>query len=180
MTAVAGFVHKGKVWIGADSAATDEGSGLAIRADRKVFRNGKFLFGFTNSFRMGQLLRYAFTPPRSKSGQELDAYMVTDFVNALRTCLKDGGYARKKDDAESLDESCFLVGFRSRLFKIDCDYQVAESLDGYDACGSAEDVLLGSLHSTKRMDPALRLRLALGAAERHNSKVRRPFHIESL
>jgi hypothetical protein len=48
VTAIAGFVHKGSVWIGGDSAGVADYD-LHIRADQKVFVNGEFGFGFTSS-----------------------------------------------------------------------------------------------------------------------------------
>jgi hypothetical protein len=177
MTAIAGFVDNGKVWIGGDSAGV-AGFDLTVRADSKVFQNGEFLFGFTSSFRMGQLLRFSFTPPVMKQGQDLYAYMVTDFVNAVRDCLKAGGYANKKDEEER--GGTFLVGVRGRLFKIEGDYQVGEPLGGYDACGCGDQIIAGALFATSGMDPAGRMKLALKAAQNHSAGVRGPFCIMSL
>jgi len=181
MTAIAGFAHGGKVWIGGDSAGVDGRLALTVRADQKVFTNGDFLFGFSSSFRMGQLLRYAFAPPAPKEGQDLYAYMVTDFVNAVRDCLKNGGFATRKNEEES--GGTFLVGHKGRLFKIDSDYQVAESGDGYDACGCGEDVVRGALCATRTWmahEAPSRMNLALSAAEQHSAGVRRPFIVESI
>jgi hypothetical protein len=180
VTAIAGFVQESKVWIGGDSAGVALYS-LTVRADQKVFKNGEFLFGFTSSFRMGQLLRYAFTPPAAKEGQDLYSYMVTDFINAVRDCLKNGGFAAKDKEEESAGE--FLVGFRGRLFKIQSDYNVSESADGYDACGCAEDVVLGALFATRTWgahEAPSRISVALAAAERHSGGVRGPFAIQSI
>lgn len=177
MTAIAGFVHEGKVWIGGDSAGVG-GWALSIRADQKVFKNGEFLFGFTSSFRMGQLLRYSFTPPKLHEGQDPYAYMVTDFVEGVRSCLKTGGFATREKEAEIGGH--FLVGFRGRLFQIGSDYQVGECSSGYDACGCGCDVVNGALFATIGMEPQKRMEIALQAAERHSAGVRGPFVVESI
>lgn len=180
MTAIAGFCDQGHVWIGGDSAGVG-GWDLTVRADQKVFRNGEFLFGFTSSFRMGQLLRYAFTPPAQKEAQDVAAFMVTDFINAVRECLKAGGYARKTNEEESAGQ--FLVGYRGRLFFVEGDYQVGESADGYDACGCGAQAAKGALWATREyswVDPTERLRVSLEAAEHHSAGVRGPFHMESI
>ena len=88
MTAVVGLVHNGRVHLGADSAGSS-GWSLTLRADEKVFRNGPYAMGFTTSYRMGQLLRYAFAPPEPTG--DLQGFMVTTFVDSVRACLKDGG-----------------------------------------------------------------------------------------
>jgi hypothetical protein len=94
MTAIAGFIHNGKVWIGGDSAGVSNFD-LTLRSDAKVFCSGPFVFGFTSSFRMGQLLRYRFAPPVPHD-DDVMKFMTVTFIDELRSCLKDGGYAQKK------------------------------------------------------------------------------------
>jgi ATP-dependent protease HslVU (ClpYQ) peptidase subunit len=175
MTCIAAVVHDNVVYMGADSAGV-AGSDLTIRADQKVFINGEFLIGFTSSFRMGQLLRYAFEPPKYREDEkDLYKYMVTDFVNAVRKCLKDGGYAQV-DKGEEIG-GWFLVGIRGRLFKIESDYQVGESVLPYEAVGCGEAYALGVFSVTDKVDPEERIKLALGSAESFSAGVRAPFVI---
>jgi ATP-dependent protease HslVU (ClpYQ) peptidase subunit len=176
MTCIAGVVQDNKVYIGADSAGVANLS-LIVRADRKVFRNGEFVMGFTSSFRMGQLLRYSFIPPKRHVDSDVDKFMATDFIDAVRNCLKAGGYAEKH--AESERAGVFLVGYAGRLFRIECDYQVGEALDGYDAIGCGGEVALGALFATLSHPPRERLEIALRAAERFSAGVRAPFHYET-
>ncbi len=177
MTCIVGVAHQGKVFIGGDSAGVG-GYDVTMRADRKVFRNGDFLIGFTSSFRMGQLLQYAFVPPPRYPKKDLMAYMVTDFAKSVRDCLKTGGFARK--DAEAENGGIFLVGCEGRLFRVDCDYQVGESASGYDAVGCGENYAKGVLFFTKKLAPEERVLPALEAAAEHSAGVRGPFHIESI
>lgn len=174
MTVIAGVVHHGRVHLGGDSAGV-AGYTLTTRADTKVWASGSYAFGFTSSFRMGQLLRHAFQPPAPADG-DLHGFMVTIFIDALRTCLKDGGWARK--DSEQEQAGTFLVGVTGgRLFTIDSDYQVAESADGYAAVGCGGDLALGALHATAALDlkPRARLALALAAADHHSAGVTGPY-----
>lgn len=177
MTCIVGVVDKGRIHIGGDSAAVWEGSfRAAVRADRKVFVNGDFVMGFTSSFRMGQLLAFGFTPPKPREGTDVFAYMVTDFIDAVRQRMKDGGYARVKD-GHSEEGGTFLVGYAGRLFMIESDFQVAEAIHGYDAVGCGAHIALGSLYSTRNLtDPEARLRESLAAAEIFSAGVRGPFH----
>jgi ATP-dependent protease HslVU (ClpYQ) peptidase subunit len=177
MTCIVGIVDSGKVLIGGDSAGSD-GWSMVQRADAKVFKNGDFLFGFTTSFRMGQVLRYSFTPPKRAIDKDVMAFMVTDFIDAIRTAFKAAGFAAKEKEAES--GGTFLVGYQGRLFRIADDYQVGESADGYDACGCGEKYSLGSLFATKKLPSRVRVKTALEAAEKHSAMVRGPFHIESI
>lgn len=175
MTCVAALVHDNTVYMGADSAGVSRYD-LVVRADQKVFMNGEFLIGFTSSFRMGQLLRYALKPPKFRPDEkELYEYMVTDFVDAVRDCLKKGGYAQKDNEEEI--GGCFLVGVRGRLFQIESDYQVGESVQPYDAVGCGMAYALGVLSVTQKVDPEERIKLALTSAEKFNAGVRSPFII---
>jgi ATP-dependent protease HslVU (ClpYQ) peptidase subunit len=182
-TAIAGIAKDGKVWIGGDSAGIDVGNlALTVRGDEKVFVNGDFVFGFTSSFRMGQLLRYSFEPPAKIQDQSLNEYMVTTFIDAVRECLKNGGFQEKENEVET--GGTFLVGHQGHLFMIDTDYQVGESLDGYDAVGCGSQVSKGALFVLKEthpsLDPEKQIEMALQAAEHHSGGVRGPFHVVSV
>lgn len=178
MTVIVGVVEGDKVWMGGDSAGLT-GYGLTVRADQKVFRNGDFLMGFCGSYRMGQLLRYSFTPPRQPRRSDVYRYMVTTFVDGVRESLKKGGFARKKEDVEEIDGS-FMVGYRGRLFMVEEDYQIAEAVDGFAAIGCGQEIAQGALCVTQGMEPRKRVRAALDAAERYSAGVRRPFAVQVL
>lgn len=172
MTAIVGLVHDDTVYIGGDSAGVS-GLQLTVRADTKVFRNGPYLFGFTTSFRMGQLIHHALTPPAPKG--RLERFMSTTFIDAIRDCLKQGGWARKENERE--EGGTFLVGVQGRLFVVYDDYQVGQAADGYAAVGCGDQIALGALYATAGlgMPPRKRVRLALAAAERFSAGVRAPF-----
>ena len=101
--------------------------------------------------------------------------MTREFVDAVRKCLKSGGYARKTDEQESA--GTFIVGIRGRIFTVYDDYQVAEPLLDYLAVGCGQDIALGSLFSTEGTSttPKERVMVALQAAEEFSAAVRSPF-----
>ena len=176
MTCIVGIEHKGRVWLGGDSAGV---AGLSItqRADAKVFTNGPFVMGFTSSFRMGQILRWKLEPPAPPEDNDyLECFMSTDFVTAVRTCLADNGWMAKKNERE--EGGTFLVGVNGTLFCVESDFQVGLSHDGYMAVGCGDDLALGALHATVGRSPAYRLKAALLAAEHHSAGVSGPFTIE--
>lgn len=182
MTCIVGLAEQGRVLIGGDSAGANSSWALTIRADQKVFRNGPFLMGFTTSFRMGQLLQYKLQVPEQTADQTDFAFMVTTFIDAVRTCLKDGGYAKVESNAET--GGVFLVGYRGNIYKVDSDFQVSQPVSGYAAVGCGDDIALGSLHATSSLvgyygsaAPLIRVRMALEAAESLSAGVRRPFVI---
>jgi ATP-dependent protease HslVU (ClpYQ) peptidase subunit len=175
MTCIVGVAHEGQVWVGGDSAGV-AGHDVTVRTDRKVFRNGAFVMGFTTSFRMGQLLAVKLQPSRYHQEDDPWRYMVDSFIDDVRKCLKEGGFAKVENGVDRGGQ--FLVGFRGRLFNVAGDYQVGEATVGFDAVGCGESFALGSLAETSALEPEERVRHALIAAERFSGGVRGPFHIE--
>lgn len=174
MTCIVGIAQDGKVYIGGDSAGV-AGLDLTVRSDEKVFQNGECLFGFTSSFRMGQLLRFAFSPPSRAEKTDDYKYLVTTFTDEVRSCLKSGGYATTKDGGEQ--GGTFLLGYRGGLYCVHGDYQVAATADGFACCGCGDQVANGSLFTSVGQPPRERIETALKAAERFSAGVRGPFTI---
>jgi ATP-dependent protease HslVU (ClpYQ) peptidase subunit len=175
MTCIVGIAHGKHVTIGGDSAGTSS-LDVIVRRDPKVFVNGKFVIGYTDSFRMGQLLRFKFVPPRIPKGGDLFRYMCSDFVEVVRKTLKKGGYAKTSNNVEA--GGTFLVGCQGRIFTIFGNYQVAESYDPYNSIGCGDSYALGALAiQDAEMKPEDRCLQALQVAEKFSGGVRAPFVI---
>lgn len=182
MTCIVGILDKKKkrVYMAADSMGSS-GWTAVTRADKKIFRNGDFLFGCAGSFRMISIIRYSFKPPKHPKDMPVDEYMNTLFIDELRDTFRKGGFLTEKDGVHIMDGE-FLVAYRGHLFSIDGDFQVGTSATDYAACGGGWSVAVGSLFTTTQfMDsPKLRLQVALEAAEEHVTSVRGPFIFESM
>ncbi len=173
MTAIVGVVSDGVVYLGGDSQAT-AGWDRHLLAQSKVFRAGPYVFGVAGSPRFRQLLQHAFDPPAPTI--DLDKFLATTFVNALRDTMKNGGLAAKNSDVESTN-STFLMGVHGRLFTVHSDYQLCEESTDYAATGSAQGEARGALYATADLGltPRQRMRVALKAAARHDVTVHGPF-----
>lgn len=188
MTCIVAVREGGDVWMGGDSAGV-AGYSLTVRADAKVFRRERrgdpWLFGFTTSFRMGQLIRHRLDLPEGPDPDDdgddaVDRFLCTTFVDSLRTCLKDGGWLGRDDGRD--DGGTFLVGYRGRVFNVADDFQVGEAVLPYDAVGCGDEYALGALHATVHagLAPEARVRGALAAAEHLSAGVARPFRVLRL
>ncbi len=135
------------------------------------------IFGFTSSFRMGQILRYSLSCPEQLASETDDyKFMCTMFIDAVRQCLKTGGYAKVKDGEDHGGE--FLVGYRGKLYHVHGDFQVGRSVRTFDACGCGEDYALGALWAGDvGQPPEERIRRALVAAANFSAGVAPPFFI---
>lgn len=184
MTCIVGLEHDGDVWIGGDSAGVGPGYGLTVRADVKVFTRDRgpdrWAFGFCGSFRVGQLIRYSLELPVPDDDDDLYEFMVTDFVDALRSALDIGGALFRKGGVEWGET--FLVGLRGVLFCVEEDFQVGRAVDPYVSVGCGDDPARGAMHALSTvtdLDPDARILTALAAAERHSAGVRSPFLVVS-
>jgi ATP-dependent protease HslVU (ClpYQ) peptidase subunit len=177
MTCIVGVIHKGKTYIGADSAGV-AGLDITIRKDSKVFKVGEFVIGCCGSFRMINLLKFSLNPPKVYHDDDIYKYMCTEFVNAVRNCFKNGGFLKIDSNVES--GGFFLVGYKDRLFNVQNDYQVGECEKPYDAMGCGEPFALGALDVLpKEMKPEDKIKKALEIAAYRSGGVRPPFIIES-
>jgi hypothetical protein len=183
MTCIIGAICKktSKVYIGGDSAGL-AGLDVTIRADPKVFRNGPYLIGFTSSYRMGQLLRYALKPPKHKKGLPDMHHLVADFIPAVKQCFADGGYLKTQDGRA--EGGFWLLGYRDKLYQIDSDFQVGEPAHGIAAVGCGEAQAYGAMYAELDLAPDGpvdgAILHALDIVTRLNAGVRPPFVIEHL
>ena len=121
---------------------------------------------------------------KERGEKEVYEYMCTDFIKGVRKCFRKGGYLQKYTSGDDKGGQ-FLVGYQGRLFKIDNDFQVGESMDNYDSCGCGEPYALGSLYETdtsRNQDiysAEERIIRALETAEKFSGGVSSPFIIKS-
>jgi hypothetical protein len=179
MTCIVGMIDNGKVTIGADSAGVS-GLDITIRKDPKVFINGEFVIGCTSSFRMIQLLQFSLTVPKQTAEQDDFEFMCTTFIDSVRKCFKKGGYLQKYTDGDDKGGS-FLVGYNGRLYRIDDDFQVGESMNDYDSVGCGEEYAKGSLCTTEDMELSIteRIEKALYVASQKSGGVSPPFILKT-
>jgi ATP-dependent protease HslVU (ClpYQ) peptidase subunit len=177
VTCIVGVEEDGKVVIGGDSAGVDGWLRRTVRADAKVFTNGPFIMGFTTSFRMGQLLRYNLKVAAKPEGVDDDEYMSTWFIDAVRACLKTGGYAKVEYQRE--EGGVFLVGYHGHLYAVEDDFQVGRSVETFAAVGCGATLALGALHALRSWGASLSAEeavvRALESAQHFSAGVAAPF-----
>lgn len=187
MTAIVGMVwNDGSVWIAGDSAGVDGHYQLMVRRDPKVFRRGDLVIGFTTSYRFGQVLRFASRMPKSTAKRwtrHPGKYLIQAWVPWARKSLDDAGWLKKRDEREEAGQLLVAVG--GRLFCIDSDWQVGETISGPMAIGAGGALALGATVALLRHAVRLKRRPqdilaeSLLVAEQHCAMVRRPWVMES-
>ena len=142
--------------------------------NRKVFRAGEFLIGYTTSFRMGQLLEHNLNVHPQGAESDL-AYLVKVFAEAARTCLKDGGFTEIENSRES--GGTFLIGYRGKIYNFQSDFSVIEPSRGFDACGHGFLQALAVMQALEDKPPEWRIMKALEITACTSQYVQPPFHI---
>jgi ATP-dependent protease HslVU (ClpYQ) peptidase subunit len=183
MTCIAGAVKDGEVCIGGDAISVHGSSSARIGAEAKVFRVGEFLIGSSGTVRCQQIIRYQFEPAPIEG--DLTAYMVREFIPALRHSIKEhGGEVKGESDSEQMNAR-YLVSVRGHLYEIDSGYGVFESRAFYAAIGCAEQEALAAMFTAAQLlnvNASARTIVEYGllAAAEFDTTIRPPFTILTL
>lgn len=179
MTCIIGLIKNKKVYIGGDSAGVG-GLDIIIRRDSKVFKTGKFIMGYTSSFRMGQLLRFKLKVKDQTEKQDDFEYMCTTFIDTVRKCLKDNGYTTIDNNVEEIGH--FLVGYNNHLYYIGGNLQVGESYESFESVGCGENYAKGAMEVLikSKQSPKTIINKALTIVTKFSAGVRPPFNIVEI
>lgn len=176
MTCIVGLVNDGCVYMAGDSAGVAD-TRCTIRNDPKIFKKDGMLYGFSGSFRFGQIVRYEFKLPKKPASKTEHEFLCTTFANKLRALLERRGALSDFEGTDDTGDGNLLIGWHGKLYKLDRDFQIGESADGYDAIGSGDDVAKGAVFALRGgpMAPKEVLTKALEAATYHCTTVRPPY-----
>ncbi len=186
MTCIVGVVDDGAVWMGADSCAGNVNNydHYPIKEPKLLYCQGvpitdSVLGGYSGSFRFGQLMAHHITMPTERdTTADALGYLIGTFLRAVRKTLSDHKYLQINDGVESVaGGSEFLFASHGRLWVMQSDFSVIESLHGEDAIGCGMSYAAGSLHATRSFDMTSRDRVetALRAAAERSAFVQPPF-----
>lgn len=101
----------------------------------KIFRRNELAFGYTTSFRMGQILEFTKISKDLPNWSE-ESNVYTSFVDWAKTAMKDGGYL--EDDKGVVSGGNFIFYNGKSLFEVQKDFSILVPEDGLFAVGSGE------------------------------------------
>ena len=174
MTCIVAVVEQAIIYFGGDSISVKDYNKILNR-DSKIFQRNGILIGTCGSVRMRNLLQYRLEIPEYAGGDPME-FLVNDFVVAVRECFKKNGFVQEERGREMFDGR-ILLGFEHDLYVVGCEFDIGRFAEPYCAIGIGEEYAYGSLFSTSQLglQPFQRLKMALQAAERHNTDVSGPF-----
>jgi len=143
MTLILGYVHAGVAHLAADRGAYDphDHSQVQLALPKIVHVNPRIIAGASGSMRLIQLLQYTAFPP-CEDGRDPLEWIVRVLIPLLQRQAKD-------DNVDStLVHSSILLASRNRLFMLEEDWGVVESVLPYAAVGSGAMAALGAVEAT--------------------------------
>ena len=164
MTCIVGMEIGDTVFIGGDIQGTGWNNKVT-HTQPKVFSRGGVVFGYTTSYRFGQLIEHIILDPVVPQ-QESDVYrwLITVLVPDMKKTMKDADWEK--------GGSC-LIGVKNQLWELQDDWSVLRSCNGYTSVGSGYEYANGSMFTSvnsgllrpgNRDDVVNALRMAVRAA----------------
>lgn len=101
----------------------------------KVFEKNGIVFGYTTSYRFGQLIEHSLRDMAAPKG-DVYTWLVQLLVPSIREALEAGGWKE--------GGSC-IIGVQGEVWTLQEDYSVLRSTCGYSAVGSGSEYALGCL-----------------------------------
>lgn len=183
MTVTIAYLDNNIVYLGSDSASTDDANELVCRKGcskswiQHIQGIGKVLVGFSGMFSTGMWIRYGFTWPSKKKGESIESYLVRAVQPALQTSLHER-FTQETDERKTNWELLFALP--SFIFKIQSCGNVESSCFPYAAIGDGAQVAEGVLYCSDHLPPWESMEKAFYVSSLHRVGIQGPFYIHAL
>ena len=146
MTTLVAIQGDGWSVMGCDSRVSDSESGRwSEMAVPKISENNGILIGGAGSVRGLNLLHYGWKAPKPRANADLDVFMTTTFIPAMRKFFVESGFDIKEESEAAKSEVYILVSVQGVLYSIDEDYSwIRDESNVYDF-GSGSEIAVGAL-----------------------------------
>ena len=146
MTTIAAVQGTGWAVVGFDSRVSDDSRIYQLPKNQgKVVKNGRYLLGAAGDMRAINLLSDVLVPPPpppAMEGRELDKFISSKFIPALKSCFDEAQYGDKGEH-----ESSILAVVNGVIYDIGSNYDWARDAYGLYAIGTGSQYALGALNS---------------------------------
>jgi ATP-dependent protease HslVU (ClpYQ) peptidase subunit len=184
VTTIAAVQGDGWAVVGYDSRVTEESRVFTLPSHNgKVIRNGPYVIGAAGDLRAVNLVAHTFRPPTPPVGadlSELDRFVATKLVPALKSCFEDANYGEKGEQ-----DSTIIAVVSGTIYEIGSNYEWCHDSHGLHGLGSGGAFALGALHSSiggRRVtiqQARSAVRSAVSIAARLDSNTGGPIHTTS-
>lgn len=184
MTLIVALKDKDSVWMGGDSGGFTSDYHGRTEVDEKIYRNGPFVIGYAGSFRIGQIVRYDFVPPKKgypksankASNEDWMLYFIKHFIPDLKKCISS-------NDAETeIEDAVLLIAVKNKFFEIALKtYQVEKCSDKFTAIGGGYCYALPALSVLEKecshLNAQTKIEKAMDASSEFYMGIRKPYTI---
>lgn len=146
MTTLIAIQHDDWCIIAGDSQTTSYHLSGDCSPMGKIATNGKYLVAAAGLVRGMNLIQHSFAPPRAPKNN-LDKFMVTKFLPALRSAFMKSGYDMKDDGDIASHDNEFIVAVNGTIYLIDEAYGIERTNDKIYVTGSGMELALGAAYA---------------------------------
>jgi hypothetical protein len=137
---------EGVIYLAADTAGSN-GWNTTNLANKKIFEANNIYYGFTTSYRMGQILQYHSEEITRGDEESVVSYLASKLIPMWRRVLKDNGYTTVNNNEESAGTFIVVVG--GSIFTVHNDFSFNIDKDDYVAVGCGAVFAKGSLYTNR-------------------------------
>lgn len=134
MTCVVAYIDKDGVGhIAADSAGTSVSQ--HYRNDnkaKKIFKKNDMMFGYTTSFRMGQILEHCLKLPDRNENITDYHYLISQLIPEIRKVFLSENYMLSTEK----EGGNFLIVWNGNIYEVQSDFSVMDRSDSFASVGS--------------------------------------------
>lgn len=144
MTCIVGLEYAGRVFIGGDIQGTGWNNKV-IHTTPKVFTKAGVAFGYTTSYRFGQIIEHVLPDPVVPDDEgSIYKWLIAILIPSIKKAMKEGEFDK--------GGNC-LIGVKSQLWEMQDDWSVLRSVKGYGAVGSGYEYAHGSMSTIMEITP---------------------------
>ncbi|TFH10740.1 MAG: hypothetical protein E4H14_01995, partial [Candidatus Thorarchaeota archaeon] len=83
MTCIVGIEHEGKVYLGGDRLRGGSSQKSLLDQPKLFIKDNSMIFGYSTSFRFGNLLQYSLTLPKRTKSVSDEHFLYVDLIKAV-------------------------------------------------------------------------------------------------
>ncbi len=168
MTTIVGIQREDGCLLAADSRTTGEtGRPYSHSKVQKITERGEFLIAGAGDPQACDIVQHIWEIPEFVEDEDAYKFMITKVAPSIRTCLKENGYEKDKDDKDG--GFVFLFAFRGTLYELDETFTVSMTDSGIYGIGSGSKYAIGALQAGAEWEEALAI------AEKNDIYTCKPF-----
>ncbi len=175
MTCIAAVIEKGRVWMGGDSAVSDDDGAISCAKEPKVWINNGWLVGVSGWCSWCDALELV-SWPSLKDPNKIARWVRFDLPIQLRSKLREIDDLDEAGNPTSTGHA--LIARTGRIWHLE-GMTARSAQEPYQTAGDGGQVAMGVLGSNTGK-PRQRILEALTEAEKHRWSVRRPFVVLSI